>query len=420
MLTQMKASGAIRSFSLLLAGGCILIIARPRICAQETRPVGKTKADQQRNAELLGGYDYGKYNTSLTGYTGQDRQRIALLNWQDAVRTRVGPRGLYKACMSQLPDGKLVVVTSRREPGYYKDNSKTFFTMYAYESADLGLTWQKIGKHPIPGKDGKGSLHGKEASLTTLGDGSLVMTAENADWTPAADHSIIRVCRSSDGGRTWEVTDLAGSDSPRNLIVEADGSLLMVRSFGWSEGNSKMQVGRSGDGGKTWEFSEGVIDWDQTQFGEVSAIRLPDGRLLASLRYQLPETQGEGFEETLLTESSDDGKHWSKPRRLTNAAEVHVYLTKLGDGRLLATYVNYHLPWGIYAIVSQDGGVTWDRDHPIQLALSADFYVGWPVTLQLADESLITSYTVRAYLKQTTGQQNVTEVVRWRLPEPKK
>ena len=53
------------------------------------------------------------------------------------------------------------------------------------------------------------------------------------------------------------------------------------------------------------------------------------------------------------------------------------------------------------------------------LALSSDFYVGWPVTLQLADGSLITSYTIRAYLKQITGQQNVTEVVRWRLPERK-
>ena len=41
----------------------------------ETRLVGKTKEDQQRNAELLSGYDYDKYATALTGFTGQDLQR---------------------------------------------------------------------------------------------------------------------------------------------------------------------------------------------------------------------------------------------------------------------------------------------------------------------------------------------------------
>ena len=38
----------------------------------ETQPVGKTAEDQQRNADLLGGYDYEKYATALTGFTGQE------------------------------------------------------------------------------------------------------------------------------------------------------------------------------------------------------------------------------------------------------------------------------------------------------------------------------------------------------------
>ena len=40
---------------------------------------------------------------------------------------------------------------------------------------------------------------------------------------------------------------------------------------------------------------------------------------------------------------------------------MHAYLTELKDGRILATYSNYHLPFGVYAIVSRDGGRTWDR-----------------------------------------------------------
>ena len=65
--------------------------------------------------------------------------------------------------------------------------------------------------------------------------------------------------------------------------------------------------------------------------------------------------------------------------------------------------------------VSRDGGRTWDRDHPIQLALSAKNNVGWPVTLQLGDGSLVTAYAVTAYLKQPPDLY-VTETVRWRFP----
>ncbi|MCK4591109.1 MAG: hypothetical protein KAT86_05090, partial [Candidatus Latescibacteria bacterium] len=51
----------------------------------ETRPVGKTREDRQRNAELLGGYDYDKYGEALTGFTGQDLQRVGFIRWEPAV-----------------------------------------------------------------------------------------------------------------------------------------------------------------------------------------------------------------------------------------------------------------------------------------------------------------------------------------------
>ena len=70
---------------------------------------------------------------------------------------------------------------------------------------------------------------------------------------------------------------------------------------------------------------------------------------------------------------------------------------------------------GVYAIVSNDGGRTWDEDRPIQLALSALNEVGWPVTLQLDDGSLLTAYALTAYLKQPRDMF-VTETVRWQLP----
>ena len=66
-------------------------------------------------------------------------------------------------------------------------------------------------------------------------------------------------------------------------------------------------------------------------------------------------------------------------------------------------------------MVSADAGQTWDRSRPVQLALSAKNNVGWPVTLQLKDGSLLTAYALTAYLDQPPDLY-VTEVVRWRWP----
>ena len=80
---------------------------------QETAPVGKTTADQALNAELLSGYDYKKYASSLTGYTGQDLQRVVFLHYEHAVRVRVGPRGNFEVGMARPPKGKLPIAVCR-------------------------------------------------------------------------------------------------------------------------------------------------------------------------------------------------------------------------------------------------------------------------------------------------------------------
>ena len=72
----------------------------------------------------------------------------------------------------------------------------------------------------------------------------------------------------------------------------------------------------------------------------------------------------------VLTESTDEGRTWSKPREFLQYSEVHGQFTLLQDGRLLCTYTNYHLPFGVGGVVSYDYGKTWDFQHPLQLAIS--------------------------------------------------
>lgn len=380
----------------------------------EPWPVGKTKEAQERNTRLLGDYDHEAYLEYLTGFTGQDRQRIFYHGWRDAVRVRVGTRRNFKPGMALLPDGTLVIAVFRwRLDSLGAGSPAERYEIRLYRSRDQGLTWEEIRTLP---------MSVKEPSLTALPDGSLVLTVQDPM------HPMeMPVSRSEDGGETWETVMIpSGSGSyPRNLVVEPDGSLLMVQSFEWRGDNPNLRVGRSSDGGRTWTFSEGRLDWDRTDFGEVATIRLKDGRLLAALRRQQPETWGEGFQDTVMTESRDDGRTWEKPWRMSNTAEVHAYLTELDDGRILATYANYHLPWGVYAVVSEDGGRTWDLDDPVQLGLSADLNVGWPVTLQLPDGGLVTAYGATTHMRPEyvaghfddwSPEKLSCEVVCWRLP----
>ena len=379
--------------------------------AHEPFPVGRTEEDRQRNAVLLGGYDYAKYPAAITGYSGQDLQRIASVGWFPAVRTRVGGRGNYKAGFTQMPDGRLVIAVCRdmKKP----EPATGRFRIFVYESTDTGLTWRETGRTP---------LFGKEPSLAALPGGGLVLTAQqlrSQSGGPAEERHLL--ARSEDGGRTWDVSHFVGPDYPRNLTVEPDGSVTMVTALKpdwYSEGGGSpnLLVRTSSDGGRTWDSCEGEVDWNWPGFGEVGSVRLEDGRLLAVLRRQIPGTSGEGFEDSVLTESHDEGKTWSRPWRLTRTAQVHAHVIELRDGRLLCTFSNYHVPFGVSAMVSADGGATWARDNPIRLSLSNDVYVGWAVTLQLDDGSLITSYAVTSHSGETEDRSSC-EVVRWNLPE---
>ena len=205
----------------------------------------KTRDDQERNAELLSGYDYDKYATALTGFTGQDLQRIGFVQWQPAVRTRVGLRGNYKSGFARLSGGKLVLAVCR--DNNETDPERRRFLISVYESLDVGLTWQEIGQTP---------LFGKEPALAALPDGTLLMMAQGGYFGTGARQDEHPLARSEDGGRTWDVWVHKGEDYPRNFIVEPDGSLLMITAvkpdwYGAGAGHSNLLLSRSRDGGRT-------------------------------------------------------------------------------------------------------------------------------------------------------------------------
>ena len=119
----------------------------------------------------------------------------------------------------------------------------------------------------------------------------------------------------------------------------------------------------------------------------------------------------------VLTESADEGRSWSAPREFLQYSEVQGQLTLLQDGRLLCTYTNYHLPFGVGGVLSSDNGQTWDFDHPLQLAISNGHAAGWATTRQLADGTLVTIYALTPYhIEPTTTGTSVCHSVRWEPP----
>jgi len=383
--------------------------------------VGRTPEDRARNAELLAGFDHAKHPGGLTGYAGQDLQRVLRLDRTSAaVRTRVGPRGNYKAGMTKRDDGTIVLAVCRFGADYHSNPENRKLDIVVYESTDGGESWDEIARPPF---------FGKEPSLTATADGAVLLTAQYADYRPGAKPGGAMTARSTDGGRTWDCVNMISEYRyPRNVVVEEDGTLLYLTSDTEME---NLALFRSRDHGRTWDVCPAEVHWqaqERSTFAEISVIRLAGGRLLAAFRRRLPpgrsagvsmQDRGHCFGSAVLTESEDDGRTWSPPRSFTDTGEVQVILLQLADGRLLATYTNYHLPFGVCAVVSEDDGASWDLDHPMQLSLSWTGPTGchgWPVTLELDNGTLVTCYASNPYAGQDPPTV-VCEAVRWRLPQ---
>jgi hypothetical protein len=112
---------------------------------------------------------------------------------------------------------------------------------------------------------------------------------------------------------------------------------------------------------------------------------MPDGRLIAVVR-----TEGGALS---VTESKDDGYHWSPPRNLTKSGQHPADICLLKSGVLLVTYGNRLKPYGVGCVLSCDGGKTWDYERRLMLAWdSQNTDCGYPSTVQLGDGSILTMY----------------------------
>ncbi len=283
-----------------------------------------------------------------TGLTGvANHSSVSLVESRDGGRAWTEPRILIDSgndervqMMSRLPGGNLLLGFTRRSNGACKSMLMT--------SSDEGRNWED----PCELHAGPFDYVYPFGGVTALPDGELLLTAYGG-YYPVYEHG----------------------DKPRER--KGDFTLFF----------------RSRDG-SPWEYG-GLICRYTTQ---PHLLRLSSGVLLASLRsaeleeaMTYEESLRRPLARTLVSESRDEGRIWSRPRQVTDAAEMQGFLLETSWGELVMTYSVRHQPYGVAIRTSRNQGKSWGP--PVALADDAPATdVGLSQTLEMEPGNFLTLY----------------------------
>lgn len=215
------------------------------------------------------------------------------------------------------------------------------------------------------------------------------------------------VCRSTDGGRSWERTETVTMPAgmppliPFGDIVRSPEGTLGVSFYSWHDRpKNTAYFLRSRDDGRTW--GEPVIIGSD-DYNETDLLCLGAGRWLAAVRTVKDQHLD-------LFASEDGGQSWTCQGPLTLPLQHPAHLLQLGDSRILLVYgTRTRGQYGVAARLSADEGRTWSA--PILLVDLEDAGDGgYPSSVQLDDGTIVTAYyanQIRAHRRYHMG------VVRW-------
>ena len=208
----------------------------------------------------------------------------------------------------------------------------------------------------------------------------------------------------------------------------ADGSLLCPLRGIWADGTGDALLFRSGDGGETWRLHRAIAGFkDELSIVEVDRSGVLLGHIRHGYRWGHPE---DDRIYALEVWSEDNGMTWTHPVEASFQGYPN-HLLKLRDGRILCTFGYRRKPMGVRALISEDGGRTWDLDREHVLrddgGTTSDAWgpekqeipgfgssdVGYPTSVELAENgSIVTVYYI-------TTPDAITHVAatRWHVDE---
>lgn len=217
------------------------------------------------------------------------------------------------------------------------------------------------------------------------------------------------VRRSEDSGKTWLPPVRTIASGPHGPIQLKDGRLLYIGN-GEHNGKSTIVIEESPDDGRTWHVLT-TIDRPAdmpagTGLNEPHMTELKNGKLIAMIRHEPKDRQC----FLLQSESIDGGKTWS-PLHNTGIWGYPPHVLQLRNGWVLVSYGYRRQPFGQRACISRDEGKTWDVENQVILtgALGAD--MGYPSSVQLDDDSILTVY----YQAEKVDGPTVLQSTHWRI-----
>ena len=333
-------------------------------------------------------------------------------------------------------------------------------------STDDGHSWTQVHVKDTDGKR-------VSPIFTILKDDTFV--------TMHGDGHSLCLLKSTDRGVNWKVVVVGSTDqgifdnlhADGNILELADGSLLTPASYHidtptdespYPARNDCQYMLRSTDGGRTWGQTPDMTFWGKikdcrfmvrgqsrttTNPGpggsfpgcyETDLIQLPDGTVMAALRYSgmpqpwhdsvgelwgqadEPDNHGRTYRHIMLGHSTDNGATWQDLRPVADETGKTVLtygdcngeLVQVPDGRLVLIFQRrYPRPYAMHmAIVSENNGRTW---LPRQYHVMAGF--GYSGSVALPDGTIITA-NGKAILDEGGQTQNPPhdgEIIRWRL-----
>ena len=94
-----------------------------------------------------------------------------------------------------------------------------------------------------------------------------------------------------------------------------------------------------------------------------------------------------------VTRSEDAGDHWTEPVQVTADSEHPADLVRLKSGAILMTYGERNPPRGARAVLSRDGGQTWDMTGKVILADDCpNTDCGYPSSVETDDGNIISLF----------------------------
>ncbi len=325
----------------------------------------------------------------------------------------------------QQPEGAVILsFCSRTRPSHDDPTGGTT----VMRSTDGCRTWEVTQRREDCGSPedtyGIAALKAPNGTLVTVYAGweyypeAKRAELEAAGWdTDSASEGVIaslsaHVARvSRDGGASWSVQELPlpnrlGVMGFHGGIVTDEGVMLWpVYGVAMPGDSGHSYVYRSADSGETWTFHEIIADSRGAMpMNETSLLDLGGGHILAFVR------SGDAVDHLYRAESVNGGVTWGRLRD-SGITGHPADLLRLRNGHILLTYGYRHAPFGVRATISRDNGETWG-DEFILRDDGAGTDLGYPMSIELADGTIFTSY----YFRVPGGPTHIAGTL-WHEPE---